>query len=242
MPAATAYYLSATCLFLIWGYLLVEGLRSERARAYPAFYLFVALSASSYAVKLVGVNFLDHLTYSYLYYLSSLPVYLAEIYILWKILRIALGQPPVWLSLGIGCFGLIMVGGSILQSQAHIFYRLENAALSILAALGAAALVAAFQSRRVAIGRNYAGMLLGVLLPACLMWANQTAYLFGAGWWPFPLFEFSVEPVYLLSWFVLLWAMRTFDPPLPTPGATISESVIRSRLQKAFLSLKGLAQ
>ncbi len=242
MPAATAYYLSAICLFLIWGHLLFEGLRSERARAYPAFYLFVALSAISYAAKLLGVNFLDHLAYSYLYYLSSLPVYLTEIYILWKILRIALGRPPIWLLLGVGCFGLIMLAGSMLQSQAHIFYRLENAALSVLAALGAAALVAAFQSRRVAIGRNYAGMLLGILLPACLMWANQAAYLFGAGWWPFPFFEYSVEPVYLLSWFVLLWAMRTFDPPVQTSGTTVPESVIRSRLQKAFLSLKGLAR
>jgi len=244
MPAATAYYLSATCLFLIWGYLLVQGLRSERGRAYPAFYVFVALSAASHAAKLIGVNVLGKFTYgySYLYYLSSFPVYLAEVWILWRILQVSRGRSSWSILLGVGVFGSVMLAGSLAGSEVHVFLRLENVALSVLSALGATALVAAFQSRRVAIGRNYAGMLLGILLPACLMWANQTAYLFGAGWWPFPLFDYSIEPLYLLSWFVLLWAMRTFDPPVLTPGVPILESVIRRRLQKAFLSLKGLAQ
>lgn len=242
MPVEAAYYLSATCLFLIWSYLLLQGLRSERGRAFPAFYVFVALSAISYAVKLVGKQYLGSFEYGVLYYLSSLPVYLAEIYILWRILRIALGQVAAKLLLAVGAFGVIMFVGSMLQSESHLVYRIENAALSVLAALGSAALVAAFQSRRAAIGRNYAGMLLGILLPACLMWANQTAFLFGAGWWPFRFFAYSIEPVYLLSWFVLLWAMRTFDPPVLTSGAPLPESAVRSRLQQAFQSLKGLAQ
>ncbi len=215
------YYFSALILYTLWGSLVYYGVRSQvwngkKSRLlfqYPLFYTLLFFSILINVLRYVIASTLGRESefYSDFYWLSRYVPFVLAIAIVWKIYRLA-GRGSGWDYIPLLIFPGFIVVESLWVTDSHYYVVISNALLCFEAVLGLMAYLRLFKNRRLRLGANLSGILMGLYIPCLIAWLNHTLYLFGAVV-PYTVFAYVMEPITLLSWFLVARGMRRLDPP-----------------------------
>lgn len=214
MDVPLAYYLSALCVLAFWGLLFFYGARARMLQRYRLFYAFAAVSALCYVTKWIGSQTLTpYPDYFFLYIgaafvqaslaaallvqiylISHRPKSLAALVVPLVIAGMIFADTPVW-------------------KEFQVYIRLTNSLYAFVTVLGGIVLFRLILTRDLIVGANYYSILGGLLFPHALYALNHLAYFSKLPWWPVSVFAHLGEPVFVLSWLVILAGMRRYDPP-----------------------------
>ncbi|MEE8586308.1 MAG: hypothetical protein V3T83_15795 [Acidobacteriota bacterium] len=228
----TWYYLFAIILYPIWCNLVYYGLRRRdwegRKRRlifrYPLFYTYLFSSILVNFLRFGMANIWGRESYLYtdLYYLSRYLLFVLAIAIIWRIYRLA-GRGSGWDYVLLLIFPGFIVFESFRMESSHLYIVISNALLCFEAVLGLLVYLRLFSNRRLRLGANLSGILMGLYIPCLIAWLNHTIYLFGAflpsdlAFLPsdlsYTIFAYIMEPITLLSWFLIARGMWRLDPP-----------------------------
>ena len=206
-----AYYFSASGLLILWSLIVIRGFRERMIGKYRLFYLYVAVCATAYLIRLTTAHFLGAEAYSLVYFWTNLGQALLAAALLYQIFRLSdrPGSKSRWvISLAIPL--IIFVQSAV--SESYVYIRILNGVYCFIAVLGGINLT---RLRYVALGRNYYAILGGVLFPGVLGALNHLAYFSRLPWWPRDLFVHLGDPIVWLAWLVMLFGMWRYDPPKP---------------------------
>lgn len=160
----------------------------------------------------VGVKAVIYFNY---FYLTRFILYGLAIAIILKICRMV-GKGSRWDYAPVLIVPAFILVESLQLPNSHYFTKLSNALLCFEAMLGLSTYMRLFTNRRLKVGSNLGGILAGLYFPCLIAWLDHTIYLFGdlvGADLPFSLFASAMEPIGLLSWFLIALAMRRYDPP-----------------------------
>jgi hypothetical protein len=215
------YYLSALILYSLWVFLAYFGVRRQDWNGqqerlifrYPLFYtyLFSSMLVNFLRFEMASILGTESVAYTDFYYRSRyVPVVLA-IAIVWKIYRLA-GRRSAWEYVLLLLFPGFIIFESLRLPDNHYYFVISNALLCFEAVLGLLVYIRLFNNRRLKLGSNLSGILMGLYIPCLIAWLNHTLYMFGAVL-PYEFFASIMEPITLLSWFLIALGMRRLDPP-----------------------------
>ena len=215
------YYFSAIILYSIWGGLVYYGVRrqdwnGEKSRLllrYPLFYtfLFSSILLNFLRFGMASILGTESESYSDFYWVSRYVPFVLAIAIVWKVYRLA-GRGSGWDYVPLLILPGFIVFESLRVPGTHHYIIISNALLCFEAVLGLMAYNRLFKNRRLKLGSNLSGILMGLYIPCLIAWLNHTLYLFGAVL-PYEFFASVMEPITLLSWFLMARGMRRLDPP-----------------------------
>lgn len=215
------FYLSASILYSIWGILAYFGIRRHDWKGQPTRLIFQYPLFYTYLFSSMLVNFLrfgmasilgtESESYTDFYWISRYVPFVLAIAIVWKIYRLA-GSRSSWDYVLLLLFPGFIIFESLRIPDNHLYIVISNALLCFEAVLGLLAYLRLFNNRRLRLGSNMSGVLMGLYIPCLIAWLNHTLYMFGAVL-PYEFFAIVTEPIALLGWVLIALGMWRFDPP-----------------------------
>ncbi len=197
----------------IWSYLLMQGLRLGLIRRYPLAFVFFAGSLVTFWVKtsVVLTLGLESLEYYWVYYGTTLPLGLLALLILLRIYFLPY-RPMLrrdWIILAIIPVFIAMSLTEPESAGRRILYVLFFYQTSV----GFLAASRLFFSGRVRIGTNLGWLLYGITVPAALQTFNRALNYLGQELWSYDAFSVVNELTTVISWCMIAFGMRCYDPP-----------------------------
>lgn len=200
--------------FCAWSFIIVQGIRLRLYRVYPLVAVFVLASPLAVIARLSsGIMWgLASTAYRQVFFLSAIVhSALAVATLLWiYALPSPLRLRRDW-HLALAPILLIAVEAS--GEPADIGFRYLNVALFYQVYVGMAAMLRLASDTEFVLGRNLGGALTALLFPAFVQSLNQAAYISGLEFWPYDAFSFVITSSSIVSWLILAWGMRCYDPP-----------------------------
>ncbi len=196
-----------------WIFLLVQGIRLSLIRRYPLAYLFFAGRLAAFWLRAAFVFRLgpDDPRYYWIYYCSNVPLDLLALLILLRIYylphRPALNRD--WPLLAAApVFAVLSLAEPMFWG-----YRISYVLFSCQTIVGFLAISRCAFSKDLRIGANLDWLAYGITVPATLQTIYQTLAYLGAGWWPYDVFRVVSELTTAVSWGIIAFGMRSYDPP-----------------------------
>lgn len=228
------------------GVILWRALSSGMFRKYLVFYLFIGFVTATSILQLILQVFwgIESPQYYYAFYVSTLPMPVLQIWVLWDIYSKVVGYPKIswnslrWTVILVIVMAVLAVIKVASMPSADIFHRYHAIILPVQAML----LLTVFRSLSsfagAGLSRNVTGILLGLSLLVGLQTINFTIFLYlGA---PMQTFSFLVQFVYFMVLGVFsysLWEYRPARQLQPSSQARVIEVNEKlQRLVKLFLT------
>ena len=194
-------------------FLLVQGVRLGLIRHYPLAYAFLTCKFAAFWIKTVAIASLgvSHPKYVSVYFGTTISVDLFALVILLQLYY--LPYPPSlrrdWPLLAL----FPMFIALSLTEPMHPFYRTSYVIFFYLTSVGALAAARLFFRGRMRIGANLRGLLYGICVPAALQAFNQALRYLGVTIWSYDAFRVVNELTTTISWGIIAYGMRCYDPP-----------------------------
>ena len=204
---------------LIEGLILLRGIKARMLDKYRVFYAYVGAMLAIELLRAIVAAWsgVRGDAYYYAYYLPNILIPLGQLAVLWDLYRRIIGYSEIaWRrKFQVGILLCVMLAPVLLRIQSgelnDFFYAYQVVALLVQVVLCLLACQAIYDRRaHIAIGRNLAGILLGLGLMVALQSINFARYLFRDH--DFVLFSFGAQFIYFLSLVVFAWKLWEFEP------------------------------
>lgn len=197
----------------VWLYLLIQGFRLGLVRRYSLTYAFFAGSFAAFWVKTISVLTLGlaSLEYYWIYYGTTLPLgLLALLILLWiYYLPFAPSLRRDWILLAVIPLFIAMS----LTEPESVGRRILYVLFFYQTSVGFLAASRLFFSGRIKIGANLGWLLYGITIPAALQTLNRALNYLGQELWSYDAFSVVNELTTVISWCMIAYGMRSYDPP-----------------------------
>lgn len=216
-----------------WIFLLVRGFRLGLIRRYSFVYVFIACKFAAFWVKTSVVLYLGsrHPSYVWIYYGTNIPLDFAALLILFRIYYLPHGPSfkKDWPLLAL----LPLFAALSFGEPMYLGHRVAYVTFFFQTSVGFLAATRLFFSGHVRVGANLGWLLYGLTVPAALQAFNQTLNYLGRTFWSYGAFSVVNELTTTISWGMIAYGMRCYDPPRIEAGtvATSKDEAV-SRLKR----------